>query len=135
MLQVRRQRAHSHKLPRRSERGRPRGAAGVTQGEQPQGLGQPLPGAYSVEMPNDKAGDEEVRSQEDEVYEQQYEEKKKTKRRSKLNLRSAYHQCGDDCNQTTTPSPPKTPANVPKPKSWFQKYAELELVEAGPGSP
>ena len=33
------------------------------------------------------------------------------------------------------PSPPKTPANVPKPKSWFQKYAELELVEAGPGSP
>ena len=25
--------------------------------------------------------------------------------------------------------------NVSKPKSWFQKYAELELVEVGAGSP
>ena len=86
-------------------------------------------------MPNDKAGDEGVRGQRDEVYEQQYEERKETRRRSKLSLRRAYHQCGEDCNHMAIPSPPKTPANVPKPKSWFQKYAELELVEAGPGSP
>ena len=108
----------------------PGGAAGITQGEQPQGLGQPLPGAYSVEKPNDEVRDEELRSQEAEVYEQQYEEKKRTRRRNKLNLRGAYHQCGDNCNHATIPS---AFANVPKPKSWFQKYAELELVEVGAG--
>ena len=50
----------------------PGGATGVTGGEQPQGLGQPLPGAYTVEIPND-----EPRSKEDEVYEQQYKDRKK----------------------------------------------------------
>ena len=108
----------------------PGGAAGLTGGEQPQGLGQPLPGAYSVELPNEEAKEEEP-------YKVQPEEMRRRKRRSRLILTACYHACDGDCNHGLTPLPPKhaqPPVNL-KPKSWFPKYAELELVEVGAGGP
>ena len=90
------------------------------------GLGQPLPGMYSVEL-----GERKGNAEEDEEYQLQQEEKKRRKRRSKLNLTASYHSCNGECNHGLSPPPPKahqTPVNH-KPKSWFQKYAELSLVE------
>ena len=45
-----------------------------------------------------------------------------------MNLTGSYHACGDNCNHGLPPPPPKATV-TPKPKSWFQKYAELDLVE------
>ena len=59
----------------------PGGAAGSPQGEQPQGLGQPLPGAYSVEI-----AEVTGKAEEDEAYQLQHEEKRRRKRKGKLNL-------------------------------------------------
>ena len=62
---------------------------------------------------------------------------RRRRRRGRLNLTASYHACDGDCNHGLTPPPPKRtqpPVNV-KPKSWFQKYAELELVEVGSGGP
>ena len=89
---------------------------------------------YSVELSTGEGGAEEERPKEDEVYEQQYEERKKLRRRKKLNLTGSYHACNDDCCHGLPPSPPKAPVTS-KPKSWFQKYAELGLVEIGAGTP
>ena len=61
----------------------------------------------------------------------QHEEMRRRKRRSRLNLTACYHACDGDCNHGLTPPPPKNaqPPVTLKPKSWFQQYAELNLVE------
>ena len=61
----------------------------------------------------------------------QHEEMRRRKRRSRLNLTTSYHACDGNCNHGLTPPPPKNaqPPVTSKPKSWFQQYAELNLVE------
>ena len=87
-------------------------------------------------MPNEKERDmEERRKEQEEGYQQQYEERKRSRRKGRLNLTRSYQACDDDCCRAGVPPPPKALKDVPKPKSWFQRYAELELVEVGAGGP
>ena len=96
-------------------------------------MGQPLPGVWSVEAPP-KVTEEE--SEVKEEWKRQYEERKKVKRRSRVNLKDSYHQCGADCNHAQVRGASSNAVcNDVVPKSWFQKYAELELVEVGSGGP
>ena len=77
------------------------------------------------------------KEEEDEVYQLQHEERRRRKRKGKLNLTTDYHACGVDCTHEPPPLPhraSKSPV-TPEPKSWFQKYAELELVEVGANAP
>ena len=50
-----------------------------------------------------------------------------------------YYACGVNCShesyKTTKPAKPKKTQPNQEPKSWFQKYAELSLVEMGAGIP
>ena len=112
------------------------GAGGVSGGEQPQGLGQPLPGAYSVEMIGAPGEASEERVEVKEAYQQQYAERRRLRKSGKLNLAASYHTCGTDCKHEPPPVPPRTSRPqkspiTPNPKSWFQKYAELSLVRDG----
>ena len=65
----------------------------------------------------------------------QREERRRLNRSAKMGLTKSYHACGYNCNHVTPPSPPKAHEIAPEPKSWFQKYAELELVDVGAGGP
>ena len=60
----------------------------------------------------------------------QYDERKRINRFDKRSMSKAFHQCSDDCNHTTKANAaPTKPTVVKEKKSWFQKYAELDLVE------
>ena len=65
----------------------------------------------------------------------QREERRRLNRSAKISLTRSYHTCGDSCKHVTSRQPPKARKETTKPQSWFQKYAELELVEVGAGSP
>ena len=65
----------------------------------------------------------------------QREERKKLTRNAKMGLTKSYHACGANSNHVTSSPSPKAHKDAAKPKSWFQKYAELELVEVGAGGP
>ena len=90
-----------------------------------------MPGMYSVELGNANGGTEEDEVKEEEAYQVQPEEMKRRKRRNRLNLTASYHVCSGNCNHGLPPPPPKVfkPPVTSEPKSWFQKYAELNLVE------
>ena len=90
-----------------------------------------MPGAWSVEAPPEVI-EEDKR---EEGYRKQYEERKRIRRKGRLNLTRSYHACDDGCCHAAAPSPPEASKGVPNPKSWFQKYAELALVEVGTGGP
>ena len=85
--------------------------------------------------PQEEAKDiAEERPEVNEEWKKQYEERRKINRSAKLGLTKSYHICGDGCNHAALPSTPnlktaKTPTGSPKPKSWFQRYAEVNLVE------
>ena len=76
----------------------------------------------------------EERPEVKEDYQQQYGERRRLRRSGKLNLAGSCHTCGADCHHERPPLPSrpnrahKSPVTA-EPKSWFQKYAELSLVE------
>ena len=61
------------------------------------------------------------------------------KRSSKISspsLSKAFHQCGGDCNhQIKANAAPNKPKFVKYGKTWFQKYAELDLIEVNVEGP
>ena len=83
------------------------GPAGVTSGEHVQGPAQPLPGMYSVEVGDANGEVREEGVKESEVYQLQHEEKRRRKRRSRLNLTADYHVCEAGCNHGLPPPPPR----------------------------
>ena len=66
----------------------------------------------------------------------QREERRRINRFDKRSLSKAFHQCNDGCNHNTQANAAHAvPKIVKESKSWFQKYAELSLVEVNVESP
>ena len=69
----------------------------------------------------------------------QREERRRLNRGTRLNLTKSYHTCWINCDHGS--SLPTKPTNSKKTsftgdsKGWFQKYAELNLIEMGAGVP
>ena len=71
--------------------------------------------------------------------EERRQERRRLNRRAKLGLTKNNHACGVNCshqspNTSKAANPQKSPVTT-EPESWFEKYAELSLVEMGAGIP
>ena len=94
-------------------------------------------GCYSVEVNNDVVEIPPVPDQSNGLdWNKQYNERKRINRFDKRSLSKAFHQCSEDCNHNTKANAfHAEPKIVKEGKSWFQKYAELSLVEVNVESP